>query len=597
MAAELARHWAEAGDAPRALDAAVAAGRAAEQMFAFAAAHASFARAVDLLAQVPESSHDRVWLLEHAAQAASLVGDSDEAVRLVERALPLATGPMARASLWTRLGSIHYLAGRGPQAERSFREALALVPDGEESVLVARINAGLGLLAAAWSRLDDADVTCARGLEVARRVGARREEGMVHSAMGVVASARGDDDGGVDHLREALAIAREVGNPNDLATAYINLSHVLGLSGRLDEVVDLSREGIEILTRVGLSRQSGSFLQANLSHAPHRLRAATEAREVIDQALSHHPRGIRAAPVLIQAGRVALVRGNLPLARERIEQARSIIESENAPDAWLRELTEVAAEIELWDSHPDAAYDLVVEELRLIAGTDEESFGAMLVALGFRALADQAETRRDRASRERLRTLRHPLEEARAKIELTHTDDAAMAAWQWAEASRLELASDPGRWAEVVGRWDELGRPVPAAYARWREAEARLDAGVDATSQAVLRDAHRAALELGFTQLVVEVERLAGWYRVDLLPVLAQSAQPAADALDAYALTPREVEVLGCLAAGWSNQEIADHLFISVKTASVHVSNILRKLSVSGRHEAARVAHRLGIAG
>ena len=113
VAAELARHWAEAGDAPRALDAAVAAGRAAEQMFAFAAAHASFARAVDLLAQVPESSHDRVWLLEHAAQAASLVGDSDEAVRLVERALPLATGPMARASLWTRLGSIHYLAGQG----------------------------------------------------------------------------------------------------------------------------------------------------------------------------------------------------------------------------------------------------------------------------------------------------------------------------------------------------------------------------------------------------------------------------------------------------------------------------------------------------
>ncbi len=41
--------------------------------------------------------------------------------------------------------------------------------------------------------------------------------------------------------------------------------------------------------------------------------------------------------------------------------------------------------------------------------------------------------------------------------------------------------------------------------------------------------------------------------------------------------------MLGCLAAGWTNQEIGDHLFISVKTASVHVSNILRKLSVSGR--------------
>ncbi len=52
--------------------------------------------------------------------------------------------------------------------------------------------------------------------------------GLVHNAMGVVASARGDDHGGVVHLREALSIASEVGNPNDLATAYINLSHVLG---------------------------------------------------------------------------------------------------------------------------------------------------------------------------------------------------------------------------------------------------------------------------------------------------------------------------------------------------------------------------------
>jgi DNA-binding CsgD family transcriptional regulator/tetratricopeptide (TPR) repeat protein len=594
VAAELARHWAEAGDVPRALDAAVTAGRVAEQMFAFADAHASFARAVDLLPRVPGASHDRVRLLKHAAQAASLVGDSDEAVRLVEMALPLATESTARASLWTRLGSIHYLAGRGPQAERSFQKALALVPEDEESVLVARIHAGLGLLAAAWSRLDDADLACARGLSVARRVGARREEGLVRSAMGVVASARGDVDGAVDHLREALAIGREVGNPNDLATAYINLSHVLGLAGRLDEVIDLSREGMEILTRVGLSRQSGSFLQANLSHALIDSGRLAEAREVIDQALSHHPRGIRAAPVLIQAGRVALVPGNLPLARERLGQARAIIESENAPDAWLRELTEVAAEIELWASRPDAAYDLVVEGLRAVAGTDEESFGAMLVALGFRALADQAETRRDQASRERLETLRRPLEDARAQVEMTHTDDAAMAAWQRAEASRLDLANDPGRWADVAGRWQALGRPVPAAYALWREAEARLDIGVDATGTAVLRAVHHAALELGFAPLVDEVERLAGWHRVDLLPAPSPSTPGA---LDVYALTPREIEVLRSLAAGRSNQEIADHLFISVKTASVHVSNILRKLSVSGRHEAARVAHRLGITG
>ena len=67
------------------------------------------------------------------------------------------------------------------------------------------------------------------------------------------------------------------------------------------------------------------------------------------------------------------------------------------------------------------------------------------------------------------------------------------------------------------------------------------------------------------------------------------------EALEAYALTAREREVLAALAAGHTNKEIADALFISVKTASVHVSNILRKLDVPGRQEAARVAHRLGV--
>jgi DNA-binding CsgD family transcriptional regulator len=594
VAGELARHWSSAGDIPRALDAAVRAGTAAERMFAFADAHTHFARAAELLPRVPGSTHQPVRLLKHAAQAASLMGDGAEAVRLVEKALSLTSEPAVRASLLTRLGSIHYLAGDGRDAQRCFREALSLVPAEEESVLVARIHAGLGLLAAAWSQFDDADDACARGLAVARAVGARREEGLVHSAMGVVASARGDMDGGVDHLREALAIAREVGNPNDLGTAYINLSHVLGLAGRHDEVVALSREGIEALARVGLARQSGSFLRANASHALIDSGRLSEATDVIEEALAHHPRGMRAAPVLIQAARVDLVRGELERARERLTQSRLIIESESAPDAWLRELLEVAAEVELWAGRPDAAYDLVLEGLTRIAGTDEESFGAVLVALGLRALADQGETRRDPESRQRLDALRRPLEDAMAAIDVRHPDGAATAAWQRAETDRLELRSTPGRWAEVARTWEDLGRPVPAAYARWREAEAWLDHGADVRATAAVRAAHAAALAVGATQLAAEVRRLAGWHRVDLV---VTEAEPDPDALQAYRLTPREVEVLTGLAAGRTNQEIADHLFISVKTASVHVSNILRKLHVSGRQEAGRVAHRLGVTG
>ncbi|MEU7053186.1 helix-turn-helix domain-containing protein, partial [Streptomyces eurythermus] len=70
---------------------------------------------------------------------------------------------------------------------------------------------------------------------------------------------------------------------------------------------------------------------------------------------------------------------------------------------------------------------------------------------------------------------------------------------------------------------------------------------------------------------------------------------PAADPAAAFGLTSRERDVLGLVAAGRTNRQIAEELFISPKTASVHVSNILGKLGVSGRGEAAAVAHRLGL--
>jgi DNA-binding NarL/FixJ family response regulator len=75
----------------------------------------------------------------------------------------------------------------------------------------------------------------------------------------------------------------------------------------------------------------------------------------------------------------------------------------------------------------------------------------------------------------------------------------------------------------------------------------------------------------------------------------AQSSPP--DELARFGLTEREREVLTQLATGRSNAEIGRVLFISTKTASVHVSNILAKLGVRGRVEAATVAHRLGVYG
>ena len=166
-----------------------------------------------------------------------------------------------------------------------------------------------------------------------------------------------------------------------------------------------------------------------------------------------------------------------------------------------------------------------------------------------------------------------------------------------AELGRLDAPRDvtatAEAWAGSADAWTGLGRPFRSAYARWREAEARLAGGVNADSLGALRGAHAAAVALDASRLVEECESLATWYRVDLLPAVVE--RPEGDPLAAYHLTEREREVLQALAAGHSNREIAQEMFISVKTASVHVSNILRKLDVKGRQDAARIAHRLGV--
>jgi DNA-binding CsgD family transcriptional regulator len=125
----------------------------------------------------------------------------------------------------------------------------------------------------------------------------------------------------------------------------------------------------------------------------------------------------------------------------------------------------------------------------------------------------------------------------------------------------------------------------------------------DAAAAAV-QEAYATADRLGAQPLAAEAAGLARRARLTLVPATPgtgqaeQPGQPAkADELARFGLTDREREVLALLAAGRSNPEIARALFISAKTASVHVSNIMAKLGVSRRVEAAAIAHRLGGAG
>ncbi|HET6989398.1 MAG TPA: helix-turn-helix transcriptional regulator [Kribbella sp.] len=164
-----------------------------------------------------------------------------------------------------------------------------------------------------------------------------------------------------------------------------------------------------------------------------------------------------------------------------------------------------------------------------------------------------------------------------------------------AEAARCRGDADQvDRWERAIEACETAGAPWHRAVSQWRCAEAAVAAGrPPAGVGALLRSSHRCAVELGAKPLQDEIESLALRLRTSLrepvpLVVPAQAATPLST------LTAREREVLALLVAGRSNGEIAKELVISDKTASVHVSNILRKTGTGSRLEAAALASRLG---
>lgn len=595
---EVARHWQLAGDLPHALESAIAAGYAAEGIPAFADAYTNFVRALEL-AQVLDVKIDRVDVMRRAARAARLLGDAAEAVRLLGCALDLATDSAVRAALLEEVAHAHLMAGRGPEAEAALREALELLPPGEESHLVATVYAGLGLLTATWSRHEEAELAARRALHVARAVGARRQEGRAHNALGVVACARGEHDAAVRHLRLALDIGVEGADPDDICDAYVDLTHVLAMAGRDEEAIHVARQGVEVITHLGLARQTGTLLMANLADLLDTLGRYAEAQIVVDRAMRLDPRGIVAAPTLLRAAHLATVRGDLSDAATHVARARGIVEAEDAPAAWVREVAQVSAEVELWAGRPRAAFDRVLEGLHPLITIDDHAC-SWLLCLGLRALGDLAVTHRSpgaRAERDQLldRLLGHCVT---YRDQVLPGDPPEMSAWiatADAESARASEQPDPQLWAHAGMRWDQVsGRPFEAAYARWREAEAQLGRGVDERAISALRAADSRARSWGIVPLIEEVSLLARWYRVPLLPEpVRQEADSVEASIEDYHLTPREREVLASLASGRTNSEIAAHLGISIKTASVHVSSILRKLDVSSRQDAARLAHLL----
>jgi DNA-binding CsgD family transcriptional regulator len=270
----------------------------------------------------------------------------------------------------------------------------------------------------------------------------------------------------------------------------------------------------------------------------------------------------------------------------------------------------IAALIAMQQGRSHDAGARCAEALVLTAAADDEIDAAMLLSLGLRAQADLAE---------RARARRRPEEEASARAvademqgtwgtlrdalgpERTPSPEIeAHAVTAAAERARLDGRSDPALWATAQSTWDALGMAHHAAYARWRRAEALLAVhGAREEAGALLRDAYSACVLVGAEPLRDDIQTLARRARIDLATPPAEGEEPAQaeheSAADSLGLTARELDVLALLVDGRTNRQIAEALYISVKTAGAHVSSILRKLDASTRTQAAAVALHAGL--
>ena len=165
-----------------------------------------------------------------------------------------------------------------------------------------------------------------------------------------------------------------------------------------------------------------------------------------------------------------------------------------------------------------------------------------------------------------------------------------------AERSRLTGETDLRLWKAAADAFRTVSMPYQEAYALWRLAEAGLaERSSRAQAADLLRDAAAIGQRLGAKPLLAEIEMLARRARLSLDEVGTAPADVPRPTPAPMGLTVREIEVINLVATGRTNREIAEALFITEGTAGAHVSNILGKLGVRGRTEAASVAQRLGL--
>jgi DNA-binding NarL/FixJ family response regulator len=576
QAGEIAHHWGSAHEADKSFEWSLRAADHSRSIYAWTEQLAHLERALDLWDQVSapaeRAGFDRAELLSRTSRAAANTGAPERAIALVDAALA-ELGPDADPARVAHLLVKRAIACDGAQVDpfADLDRAAALAAPGSADLAAALATRAALMMVEA--DLGPARDYAERALAAAEESGDLRQRGHAHNTLGCILFQMGHPEQGQAHLDVAREIAMADGGPG-LFRYYGNYTDVLIGAGRYSEAIGMAKDGRDESARRGLARTSGAFMAGNEAEAEVLAGRWDEALVTIDEALRLDPPAATRGHLHTLRAILQVRRGEVSGAADSIDRASEQLTRATRQPQYMLPLAVARAEVAAADDDLPAALEILRRAAEGAGSTVAPSSGWSFAWAWGRLLLEAGSS----APAELLAMLDHL-----ARVS-PHRGWTAVTSAQ-AEA----MAGRRPDWREVVVALEAVdGMRLELADARLRMADQLVADGDPDQARAEVLAAWESITELGAVSLTPQAARVAARARVTL-PRRTGSARGAGSA--ASILTPREREVLALVAEGRSNRAIADGLFISVKTASVHVSNILAKLGVASRTEAAAWAH------
>ncbi|GAA3793679.1 LuxR family transcriptional regulator [Sphaerisporangium flaviroseum] len=588
-AIEIAHHWYSARDHLWALISAWEASAKAAKAFAYTEQIQLLERVLSLWDRVPDAAErigvDHTTVLEQASEAAVITGETDRGLKFVKGALAEldeTTHPERVAQLLVRRSQLKIHKGRrGGLEDLRYAERLVGAPSSARVNVLTRLGSFLMFT----NQTSEGTALTREALRIAREIGDECLEAELLTNLALGQSLAGELEATLLTNERAMEIGKRLRSGRIVLRAMSNNVDALNNLGRSEQAVQLALEGEALAKKYGRYRVSGTFTANNRAEALEALGRWDEAVEAVEHALAMDPIQRTRGHLLRVRADVAAGRGETDLLERILGEVGALHgERDQYAQEWMTNLR-LVAELHLLRGHPIEALK-AAEELLTAPGGPHSS----KPMLGWRAMA-QNRLICDVAAAAAPQLAQQVRVKAEALMATMTSDGPVSDAYRFMSSGRFDAAA---------AAWRAIGRPYPQARSLTQAAAVAAKLGDRDGASARLREAHPIAQALGALPLLTDIEALGRRIGAPLTTtdgVTEGNGLAGRNGSAGVDLTPRELEVLRLVTLGRSNRDIASELFISAKTVSVHVSNILGKLGVSTRGEAAAAAHRRSILG